>query len=42
MEVSDDISNTGDIIGAEGDGDGLPLFKDSVVGAKQETPYLGA
>ena len=38
MEVSDEGSDTGDIVGVEGDGAGLTLFEDSIVGAEQETP----
>ena len=42
MEVSDKGYNTGDIVGVEGDRSGLTLFEDIIVGAEQETPYLGA
>ena len=38
MEVSDEVSDTGEIIGVEGDRSGLTWFEDSIVGAEKETP----
>ena len=38
MEVLDEGSNTGDIVGVKGDRSGLTLFEDSIVGSDQETP----
>ena len=38
MEVSDKGSDTEDIFGVEGNGAGLTLFEDCIVGTEQETP----